>query len=64
MYRVYIAAMRDGMDYHLAYIPDDFKEEAKEAFDREYMTKLFDLGYRQAKGGGGWKKYPPGAEVR
>jgi hypothetical protein len=64
MYRVYIAAKRDGMDYHLAYIPDDFKEQSKEAFDRDYMTKLFDLGYRQAKGGGAWKKYPPGAEVK
>jgi hypothetical protein len=64
MYRVYIAAKRDGMDYHLAYIPDDFKEEPKEAFDQEYMTKLYDLGYRQAKGGGIWKKFPPGAEVR
>ncbi len=63
MYRVYLAAKRDGMDYHLAYIPDDFTEQPNEAFDRPYMTKLFDLGYRQAKGGGGWKKYPPGAEV-
>ncbi len=64
MYRVYIAAKRDGMDYHLAYIPSDFKDVPKEPFDREYMTKLYDLGYHLAKEGGRWRKFPPGAEVR
>ena len=63
MYRVYIAAKRDGMDYHLAYIPDDFTDAPNEPFDREYMTRLYNLGYRLAKEGGSWKKYPPGAEV-
>lgn len=63
MYRVYMGAKRDGMDYHLAYIPDDFKEEPNEPFDQEYMTKLYNLGYRLAKEGGAWRKSPPGAEV-
>jgi predicted acylesterase/phospholipase RssA len=63
MYRVYLGAKRDGMDYHLAYIPDDFKEEPNEPFDREYMTNLYNLGYRLAKEGGAWRKSPPGAEV-
>ena len=63
MYRVYIAAKRDGMDYHLAYIPNDFTEVPKEPFDQEYMTKLYNLGYRLAKEGGSWRKYPPGAEI-
>ena len=63
MYRVYLAAKRDGMDYHLAYIPQDFKDVPNEPFDREYMTKLYNLGYRQAKEGGKWRKFPPGAEV-
>ena len=63
MYRMYLGARRDNLDYHLAYIPDDFKDQPKEAFDREYMTKLYDLGYRQAKGGGKWRKFPPGAEL-
>lgn len=49
---------------HLAYIPDEFKEEPKEPFDREYMTKLYDLGYRQAKGGDPWRKAPPGFDVK
>ena len=63
MYRVYLGVKRDGLDYHLAYIPDDFREEPNKPFDREFMTKLYNRGYRQAKEGGGWRKFPPGAEV-
>lgn len=63
MYRIYISAQRDGMDYRLAYIPDEFNEESKEMFDREYMGKLFDLGYRMAKAGYPWKGSPPGVEA-
>jgi predicted patatin/cPLA2 family phospholipase len=62
MYRMYLAAERDGLDYHLAYVPDDFDEKAKEMFDPEYMRKLFDVGYRMAKSGFTWKKAPPGFE--
>jgi hypothetical protein len=42
-------AQRDGLDYHLAYIPDVFDEISKEMFDPIYMRKLFDLGYQMAK---------------
>jgi len=62
MYRVYLAAERDGIDYNLAYVPDDFDERAKEMFDPEYMRKLFDFGYRMAKSGFPWEKAPPGFE--
>lgn len=50
------------MEYNLAFIPSDFEEQAKEAFDPEYMSKLFDLGYEMAKNGYPWKKAPPGFE--
>jgi hypothetical protein len=63
IYRMYYQTKRDGLSYHLAYIPDDFKENSKEPFDKEYMGKLFDLGYRLAKDGYPWEKYPSGAEV-
>lgn len=63
MYQVYLGTKRDGLDYNLAYIPNDFKEKPQEAFDREYMTKLYAIGHRQAKEGGNWRKFPPGAEV-
>jgi hypothetical protein len=62
MYRVYLAAERDGIDYNLAYVPEDFNEKPKEMFDPEYMKRLFDVGYRMAKSGFPWKKAPPGFE--
>jgi len=62
MYRIYLNCMRDGLDYNLAYIPEDFDPEPSEAFDPVYMGKLFDLGYRLAKEGYPWSKAPPGFE--
>jgi predicted patatin/cPLA2 family phospholipase len=64
LYRIFLSAQRDGMDYNLAFIPSDFDEKPKEAFDPEYMSKLFDLGYRMAKSGYPWQKAPPGFEPR
>jgi hypothetical protein len=60
MYRIYLGVKRDGLDYHLAYIPADFDIEYKEPFDPVYMNKLFELGYDMAKKGYPWKTAPPG----
>lgn len=62
LYRIYMTAQRDGVDFNLAFIPATFNEQAKEAFDPAYMTKLFDVGYAQATAAGGypWLKAPPG----
>lgn len=60
MYKIYVASQRDGLDYRLAYIPDDFHVESKEPFDRDFMNKLFELGYSMAKQGYPWKRVPPG----
>ena len=62
LYRIYLAAQRDGIDYNLAFIPEDFKMESKEEFDPEYMSRLFDLGFRMAQGGYPWEKAPIGFE--
>lgn len=59
-YRIYLATQRDGIDYHLAYMPETFDEESSEPFDKEYMTRLFDLGYQMAKEGYKWHGVPPG----
>lgn len=64
MYRIYLATRRDGIDYHLAYIPDSFSEKASESFDRDYMTKLFKLGYEMAQDGYEWHTSPPGYDAR
>ena len=60
LYRLYTIALRDGLDYNLAYIPEDFNVDPNEEFDRDYMNQLFALGYHLACQGYPWKKHPPG----
>jgi predicted patatin/cPLA2 family phospholipase len=60
MYEIYLLTQRDGLNYHLAYIPDTFKEEPQEAFDPVFMKHLFDLGFEKAKNGYPWDTVPPG----
>lgn len=62
-YRIYLATQRDGIEYHLAYIPESFNEESSEPFDKEYMTKLFNLGKQMAKEGYKWHSVPPGYDT-
>ncbi len=62
LYRIFLLAKRDGLDFNLAFIPDDFNAPQKEIFDPEYMQSLFDLGYRMAKDGYPWSKSPPEIE--
>ena len=60
LYRIYLTARRDGMDYNLAYMPSDFTMELKEPFDTAYMNALFERGYEMAVKGYPWAKVPPG----
>jgi predicted acylesterase/phospholipase RssA len=62
LYRLFVLADRDGIDYNLAFIPDTFHEKPAEQFDKVYMGKLFELGYEAARQGFAWKKLPPGFE--
>ena len=57
--RIYLLCQRDRIDFNLAQIPPSFDKKAKEAFDREYMQALYDLGYNLAKNGYPWQKKPP-----
>lgn len=60
LYRLYTYANRDNIEYNLAYVPESFNEKSKTIFDKEYMTKLFNLGYRMGKAGYPWSHYPYG----
>ena len=59
MYRMYLGARRDNLDYHLAYIPDDFDVPSEEVFDPEYMKALYKRGYDLALDGYPWSLTPP-----
>ncbi len=60
LYRIYLTAQQDGLDYHLAYIPSSFNVPKKEDFDTAYMRQLFEVGYNMAAKGYPWQKTPPG----
>ena len=62
IYRIYLDCQRDGLEFNMAFIPETFDMKPKEEFDKDYMGKLFDLGYQMAKNGYPWKKAPPGFE--
>lgn len=59
-YRMYLLAKRDGVDFNLASIGDDFDVPYKGPFDKEYMQMLFAYGYQKGRAGYPWQKAPPG----
>src|SRR5690242_5541223 len=59
-YRMYLVAKRDGVDFNLASIGDDFAEPYKGPFDQTYMQSLFAYGYERGRAGHLWQKVPPG----
>ena len=63
LYRLYLLAQRDGLDFNLAYIGADFTAEHQEDFDTKFMRALFDYGYQLGKKGYPWQKTPPGLTV-
>jgi hypothetical protein len=60
LYRIYLTAERDGVDFNLAYIPAEFNAPHAEEFDSAFMRALYDEGYRRAVAGYPWVKRPPG----
>lgn len=60
IYRIYIAATRDQIDFNLANIPSSFDMKLERPFDRAYMQALFGVGYTLGRQGYPWQKVPPG----
>ncbi len=59
LYRIYAITQRDGIDYNLGSVPDEYVSNPKEPFDPDELKRLYDLGYNMAKSGFPWEKYPP-----
>ena len=62
LYRIYVLAQRDKIDYNLAFIPEGFQSKRNSEFDTNYMNEEFDMAYNLARSGYKWHKYPPGLE--
>jgi len=63
LYRIYLTAMNDGMDFNLVHIPPEFTQKPNELFDMSFMRALFETGCRMGRQDGFWKKYPPDIKV-
>jgi predicted acylesterase/phospholipase RssA len=57
--RIYAITQRDGIDYNLAFIGQDFNRVLPAPFDSAYMRALYDYGYQRAMRGYDWAKKPP-----
>jgi len=62
LYRIYVLARQDEIEYNLAFIPGDFHPERTSEFDTTYMNLEFDLAHDMARNGYKWHKSPPGFE--
>jgi hypothetical protein len=62
--RIYATTKRDGVDYNLAYIEEDFPNTKHENFDPGYLRALFDYGYAKGNRGSPWHKAPPLLETK
>jgi predicted patatin/cPLA2 family phospholipase len=60
LYRIYLTAQRDQVQFNLTHIPEDFLHDHPEEFDNTFMQALYARGYQQAVSGQAWKKQPPG----
>jgi len=63
IFRLYVLSGEREHDFHLAFIPDDFKSKSKQMFDPVEMTRLFDRGYGKALAGIAWEDKPPMFEI-
>jgi hypothetical protein len=59
-FRMFLTTRRDGIDFNLAYIGEDFDFPHTELFEPAYMNALFEYGHRLGRAGYLWKKAPPG----
>ncbi|MEQ8823980.1 MAG: patatin-like phospholipase family protein [Filomicrobium sp.] len=58
--KIYLRAKKNNFHFLLATIPPDFNEVSKEVFDRPYMRKLFEVGYKVGQDDKSWSRRPPG----
>jgi hypothetical protein len=60
LYQIFHMAVRDGLAFHLAFIPPEFDLEQREPFDPDYMKALFEIAHDLAVDGYPWASTPPG----
>jgi hypothetical protein len=59
VFRLYLEARKQEMDFNLASITPDFTSRPEVLFDRTYMRAVFEFGFQRARSGQLWSKTPP-----
>lgn len=63
IYRAYVVAKEQGLDFNLAGIPASFdRGNQRGMFDRDYMSRLYQVGYDLGLSGAAWQKEPPAVQ--
>ncbi|WP_372617354.1 patatin-like phospholipase family protein [Falsiroseomonas sp.] len=57
--RIYLTALRDGLEFRVAYIGADFRAERSGPFDPDFMRALFAHGRAVGLSGAAWETAPP-----
>jgi len=60
MYRLYLIALENDLQFRIAIIPTSFTRKPESEFDKLYMQSLFELGRELAMNGIVWQSTPPG----
>ena len=63
LFRIYLTAMRDNVEFQVAYIPESFSHPYPMVFNNDFMRALYACGYKEATQGSPWMSHPPGLEA-
>ena len=64
IFRMHDIAQKYGLDFNLAYIPNDFEVKQRSDFDPIYMKALFNEALLRAKSGYPWTKEPASLDFK
>ncbi|MGE3708218.1 MAG: patatin-like phospholipase family protein [Hyphomicrobiaceae bacterium] len=58
--QIWRTAKDGGADFNLVSVPPTFTKKPNEAFDSNYQSALYEVGYTMGRSGRAWVKRPPG----
>ena len=60
LHKLYTFTQINNIGFNVTSVPDSFNQKSKELFDPLYMTKLYEVGYKEGLNGVTWDTAPPG----
>ncbi len=60
LYRLFLSAEHDGVDFYYIALPVDYVRSTDEEFNEAEMNRQYQLGYQLGANGIPWRRLPPG----